>query len=143
MYYKTKNTYVSIYINILQHSQNDVPADCVDLQKHQPRLLDLPRELRGMIYNYALASPITHWEARHLYYCKHRDRTSALERPPFAMDFVTGIAILGFKPPFALSPTSMLLLRASPYSPEPPPHKSPNPRRRHGGFLCTKCILFK
>ena len=62
------------------------PLTALTSRKHQPRLLGLPRELRNMIYNYALASPITHWEARHLYYCKYRDRTSTPERLPFTMD---------------------------------------------------------
>lgn len=57
------------------------------LRKHRPRFLDLPRELRDMIYSYALISSITRWEARHLYYCKHRDRTGTSERPPFTMNF--------------------------------------------------------
>jgi len=62
------------------------PLTALTSRKHQPRLLGLPRKLRDMIYNYALASPITHWEARYLYYYKHRDRTSTPERPLFTMD---------------------------------------------------------
>jgi hypothetical protein len=43
----------------------------------------LPRELRDIIYFYALASPTTRWTIRHEYDCKLRDRTAAIEDPPF------------------------------------------------------------